>query len=212
MQCTNNPFERAIDVCDECGLPFSREFLVFPNGRPSSAVLQGVCDCDEWCAARGTPAAHAEEGSQASARRGACCALRRSPRDVWHVRSRSRTSRRSTRPSATSRLPAHPANARSSGASDAARSPSEPERARGDVTSHDHPRPVAAHRPPGTPALRAPRSGPKPLAGDREHPSAAVVSRPLAPGRPRRSRPSRRPSPAASSSPRSRRPARGAIG
>ena len=32
MQCTNNPFERAIDVCDECGLPFSREFLVYPRG------------------------------------------------------------------------------------------------------------------------------------------------------------------------------------
>ena len=32
MQCTNNPFERAIDVCDECGLPFSREFLVYPKG------------------------------------------------------------------------------------------------------------------------------------------------------------------------------------
>lgn len=32
MQCTNNPFERAIDVCDECGLPFSNEFLVFPQG------------------------------------------------------------------------------------------------------------------------------------------------------------------------------------
>ncbi len=32
MQCTNNPFERAIDVCDECGLPFSHEFLVFPLG------------------------------------------------------------------------------------------------------------------------------------------------------------------------------------
>jgi hypothetical protein len=32
MQCTNNPFERAIDVCDECGLPFSKVFFVYPKG------------------------------------------------------------------------------------------------------------------------------------------------------------------------------------
>ncbi len=49
MQCTNNPFERAIDVCDECGLPFSNEFLVFPLGnrrppfcRACAIALSGV--------------------------------------------------------------------------------------------------------------------------------------------------------------------------
>jgi hypothetical protein len=49
MQCTNNPFERAIDVCDECGLPFSNEFLVFPLGtrrpplcKPCAIALSGV--------------------------------------------------------------------------------------------------------------------------------------------------------------------------
>jgi hypothetical protein len=49
MQCTNNPFERAIDVCDECGLPFSNEFLVFilgtrrpPLCKPCAIAMSGV--------------------------------------------------------------------------------------------------------------------------------------------------------------------------
>lgn len=49
MQCTNNPFERAIDVCDECGLPFSNEFLVFITGtrrpplcKPCAIAMSGV--------------------------------------------------------------------------------------------------------------------------------------------------------------------------
>ncbi len=49
MQCTNNPFERAIDVCDECGLPFSNEFLVYilgtrrpPLCKPCAIALSGV--------------------------------------------------------------------------------------------------------------------------------------------------------------------------
>ena len=86
MQCTNNPFERAIDVCDECGLPFSNEFLVYILGTRRPPLCK--------------PCAIAMSGVRSSARRqrmpkkevkrrreaGACGARRRSAGDAWRVR------------------------------------------------------------------------------------------------------------------------------
>ena len=120
MQCTNNPFERAIDVCDECGLPFSREFLVFPLGdrRPPFCKACAIAMSGVRHAARRPRMPKKEVRRRREEVHAALC--RRSTDVVGSCARDPRPSDDRRRRAQRRRVPAHPANARSSGASDAA--------------------------------------------------------------------------------------------